>query len=369
MVGALRSRRENDVVLWREKLAGDSCRHPTGSVVVSDGTNLIKLDSEGHPEWKVDNQKWTPFRPAALPNGGAVWSPGGRGITFYNPDGSLQKTWGSEHRTQTTLPTVAPDGTVYVCVRTDEENVLAALRADREEPVFVASLPFSGSGPCLPDGQGGVVVRTDDDKVVALDSEGHERWCKSLGHRLGNALNGHLALGQEGEVYIGNEKGQVFRLEGEDGEVSEFFKARKAVRAAPLVAPNGRVYITSFDHHLYAVDPSGKKLWEHDCEDLVDCQPALLSDQTIVVGSNARKVWGLSPTGEEKWCQDVPFWVEGSILTDGKTAYVAGSDEVVALRPGGIAADLDDFKIAPANQVRESREAVTIGPVRLPKRT
>ncbi len=366
---AVRSRRENEVVLWREKFEGDSCRHPSGSVVVSDGRRLIKLDSEGHPAWKVDNGKWTPFRPAALPDGGAVWSPGGKGITFYDSCGTATKVWGAEHSTQTTLPTVAEDGTVYVCVRTQEGSVLAALRADRAEPVFEAKLPFFGSGPCLPDGRGGVIFRTDDDRVVALDSAGQERWQQKLGDRLSNALNGHLSLGPEGEVYIGNERGQVFRLEPDDGRVSEFFKARKAVRAAPHVTPEGQVYIASFDHNLYAVDRDGQELWRHDCGDLVDCEPAVLEDRTVIVGSNARKVWGLGPDGQEKWSQDVGFWVEGSIVTDGRTAYVAGDDELIALRPGGLAADLDDFQLAPANQVSESSRGVTIGHVRVPKKT
>lgn len=365
---ALASRRENEVVLWREKFESGSCRHPSGSVVVSDGRSLIKLDSEGHPQWKVDNGKSTPFRPAALPDGGAVWSPGGKGITFYAANGTVSKVFGAEHQMQTTLPTVSPDGTVYVCFRTDEGNVLAGLRADREEPVFVARLPFFGSGPCLPDGHGGVYFCTDDDQVLALDGEGRQRWSKQLGDRLTNPLNGHLALGREGEVYIGNERGQVFRLEPEDGAVSEFFKARQAVRAAPVVTPEGQVLISSFDHNLYALDSQGQELWRHDCQGLVDCQPAVLADQTVVVGSGARKVWGLGPDGQEKWCQDVPFVVEGAILSDGRTAYVAGNDEVVALRPGGLAADLEDFQIAPANQVRESKDAVTVGNVRVPRR-
>lgn len=369
LLGALRSRRENDVVLWREKLEGDSCRHPTGSVVVSDGRRLIKLDAEGHPAWKIDHGKWTPFRPTALPDGGAVWSPGGKGIAFFRADGSLHKTWGDDLQTQTTLPTVAPDGTVYVCFRGPEGAVLAALRADQDEPVFQAPLPFFGSGPCLPDGQGGVFFQTDDDRVLALDASGQQRWERQLGDRLTSPLNGHMSLGPQGEVYIGNERGQVFRLEGRDGSLTEFFKAGKAVRAAPRVSPEGQVYITSFDHNLYCVDPGGQELWRHDCEDLVDCEPALLEDRTVVVGSNAGKVWGLSPEGQERWCQEVGFWVEGSLVSDGRTAYVAGRDQVVALRPGGLAADLEDFQFAPGSAIREDARGVTVGPVRLPRRS
>ncbi len=360
---ALQSRRENEVVAWREKFEGDSCCHPTGSVVVSDGQRLIKLSSTGRPEWKVDNGKWTSFRPAALPDGGAVWSPGGKGITFYTPGGAVQKVWGAEHQTQTTLPTVGPDGTVYVCVRTEEGSVLAALRSDREDPVWVAKLPFFGSGPCLPDQSGGVYFRTDDDRVLALDQNGQERWCQKLPVR----VDGQLARGPKGEVYIGTEKGQVYRLSPEDGAVTPFFKARKAVRAAPKVTGEGRVYLTSFDHNLYAVGPDGRELWHFDCEDLVDSSPAVLEDETVVVGSNARKVWGISPDGKERWSQEVPFWVEGDIVSDGSTAYVAGRDELVALRPGGIAADLDDFQIAPANQIGEQGGKVVVGGVSLPR--
>ncbi len=360
---ALQSRRENEVVAWREKFEGDSCRHPSGSVVVSDGQRLIKLSQTGHSEWKVDNGKWTPFRPAALPNGGAVWSPGGKGITFYTPGGAVQKVWGGEHQTQTTVPTVAPDGTAYVCLRTEDGSVLAALRSDQDEPVWVARLPFFGSGPCLPDGQGGVIFRTDDERVLAFDKDGQERWCQKLPER----VDGHLALGPKGEIYIGSEKGQVYRLAPEDGAVTLFFKARKAVRAAPTVTEEGRVYLTSFDHNLYAVSPEGKELWHFDCQDLVNSSPAVLEDDTVVVGGNASKVWGLSPEGEERWSQDVGFWVEGAILSDGRTAYVAGKDEVVALRPGGIAADLDDFVIAPANQIGERGGKVVVGGVHLPR--
>ena len=48
---------------------------------------------------------------------------------------------------------------------------------------------------------------------------------------------------------------------------------------------DGTIYVGSYDHHLYAVNPDGSQKWKFATGDFVASSPAVGADGTIYVGS------------------------------------------------------------------------------------
>jgi len=63
------------------------------------------------------------------------------------------------------------------------------------------------------------------------------------------------------------------------------FQAAAAVRSTPIVA-NGKVFVSSMDKHLYAIDPAtGAEIWRFEADDELEASP-LYHQGVVYVGSN-----------------------------------------------------------------------------------
>jgi outer membrane protein assembly factor BamB len=348
---------------WRfetpEPINGAPGRAPQGHLYLCDGKTLYRLEPDGRLAWKIHNPRWTPFRPVALPDGGVVWSPGGRGLSYYHPDGRPGWTWGQEYESCCLRPTVVGD-TLYGCFhRQGEPPRLVAVRQGR--PTGSAPLPVRACLPPVPDGRGGFRVRSDDDRLLALDAQGKELWAR----RLPGRLNSGVSVGADGSAYLGNDRGEVFRV-GPDGQVERLFRAGAAVRGAPVPAPGGGLYVTSQDGHLYALDASGQERWRFDARSILCGPVALLPDGTVLLGAEGRVV-ALDPEGQKLWEESMPATVEEPMLVEESTVLVVAGRHLAALAPRGaaaLAAGPDDPPPAAGRIVAEGSH-VTIGDVRL----
>jgi outer membrane protein assembly factor BamB len=145
----------------------------------------------------------------------------------------------------------------------------------------------------------------------------------------------------------------VYAVDVQTGEAlwPEPFTADHPVWAAPLVA-DGRVYVVSLDHHLYALDRAdGATVWEKDLGASLAGTPALV-DGTLYVGTFARELYALdAATGAEVWPQ--PFaqaenWIwSGPAERDGGLYFTDLSGNLFAVdartgalrwqvKPGGV---------------------------------
>ena len=371
MRAILRGDREGDHVAWRFKAPSDSCEDPSvapqGHVYLSDGKNCTRLDRDGTEKWHHSPGKWTPFRPQAMADGGVVWCPSGAAVEAWDEHGNARWSWGEGVSVQSIRPSVDDQGTVFVCVRKDNKPILAALDPANGKEMWTAPLPMHASAPPLPDGKGGVIVRCDDDRLMSLAPGGEVRWDRPLPER----LNGRPALAADGSVWIANDSGTLFRVSPE-GEVKPMLEARGAIRGEPLFSPDGRAYVASFDHNVYAVEPEGGEAWHFEMPDLVEDSVALLSDGTLLVADRMGHLQALDPNGKPLWNETFEF-PPAKMAVDRNTAYIAGRNELVAIRAGGIQADLDLLAEAraagppaPAPTVSREGEWIVVGGVRLP---
>jgi len=82
------------------------------------------------------------------------------------------------------------------------------------------------------------------------------------------------------------------------------------------------VYLTSLDHHLYAIDlQTGQELWKADLGGAVAGTP-LFVDGVVYVGSFANRLTALvAQTGKVRWTFPTSDWVWTGPAIDGETLY------------------------------------------------
>lgn len=126
-----------------------------------------------------------------------------------------------------------------------------------------------------------------------------------------------------------------------------FFETRGAVNFSPAVASDGTIYISSDAHRIYALNPDGSLKWTFETELPVRTCPVIASDGTIYVGvskggsgygiSRGGEICALTPYGGLKWT----FGIRGSVdlvpaIGPDGTVYVASCiGDIYAINPDG----------------------------------
>lgn len=112
------------------------------------------------------------------------------------------------------------------------------------------------------------------------------------------------------------------------------FQTGDEVRSSPTVA-GGRVYIGSYDRHLYALDAQGGDLiWRFATEGGICGTPATWK-HLVVAGSEDFNIYGVdAATGQEAWTYRTWQQVRGSPKVHGEAVYVGSDDGFLhALEP------------------------------------
>ena len=100
---------------------------------------------------------------------------------------------------------------------------------------------------------------------------------------------------------------------------------------------DGRVYVTSMDHHLYCLDAeSGELIWDQKLGGAMAAQP-MIDDGILYVGAFDGKVYALDPdTGQplEGFDFKAGNWIWSEVLMSGDQLYVTALDgRLYALDP------------------------------------
>jgi outer membrane protein assembly factor BamB len=154
--------------------------------------------------------------------------------------------------------------------------------------------------------------------LLALSQDGGELWSV-----LTNAPMVEGPASTQGGLVVGNNSGEVYLIDRETQEKRLLLKVDEAIWATPLVdEANGRVYVPSMDHHLYAVDlESADKIWAFKATGALVGTPAL-SDGQLFLGTLTNHFFAVdADTGGERWRFDTDGWVWGGPLVDGDVVY------------------------------------------------
>jgi len=129
-------------------------------------------------------------------------------------------------------------------------------------------------------------------------------------------------------VIVGNGEGEVYLVDPETQEKRLLLKADEPIWTKPLVdETEGRLYVASMDHHLYAVDlERGEQLWAFKAGGALAGTPAL-RDGVIYFGALNSTFYAINAeTADELWRVETEGWVWGGPLVDGDTIYFGDMD-------------------------------------------
>jgi eukaryotic-like serine/threonine-protein kinase len=159
-------------------------------------------------------------------------------------------------------------------------------------------------------------------------SSGQEQWVftGAKGFYLGQAAE------MNGVVYAPNNDGSLYAI-GDDGGLLWSFVTRHYLWSQPQVT-EGRIYIGSMDHFVYAISTSGEEIWSTELSGAVTGAPLLNKDGSILyAGSLGNQMYALDTnSGEPIWTFDAEQSVWGtSILVDGNLLFSDDSGTIYAL--------------------------------------
>jgi outer membrane protein assembly factor BamB len=172
--------------------------------------------------------------------------------------------------------------------------------------------------PCVGD-DGTIYAASDAKKLVALSPEGKTRWTLVTDDEADTGI----VLASDGTlVFAAGRRAYGVTLQG---FVKWRFAAKRKVYTSPAVAPDGRVFLGSQDHHAYALTPQGGPLWAVDLGADVDGAPVLGDDGAVYVGTDGDEVVRLDPgDGHVVWRRKVGGYVRGTLSMTRGGDVVAG---------------------------------------------
>jgi outer membrane protein assembly factor BamB len=147
--------------------------------------------------------------------------------------------------------------------------------------------------------------------AFSLDQNGQQRWQTfTPGY-----VTSSPALGSDGTVYVGSFDHKVYALDPDTGQTRWSFATDAHIYSSPALAdgPDGRttaIYIASADGSVYALDPAGHLLWRYDTADPIRSSPVLGrkprgGGRILYVGSSNGKVYALdAASGKRRWSFD-----------------------------------------------------------------
>jgi outer membrane protein assembly factor BamB len=147
--------------------------------------------------------------------------------------------------------------------------------------------------------------------AFSLDAAGHQRWQTfTPGFVISSP-----AVGSDGTVYVGSFDHKLYALDPDTGIPKWSFATDAHIYSSPALAadPAGAtssIYIASADGSVYAVDPSGHLVWRYDTGDPVRSSPVIGraphgSGRIVYVGSSNGRLYALdAATGRRRWSFD-----------------------------------------------------------------
>lgn len=207
-------------------------------------------------------------------------------------------------------PAIGPGGTIYVgntggaayAINPDGTQRWATPRGQS-----VWTTPAFGQGREAGNSFWGSV----DLYAFSLDQNGRLRWQTfTPGY-----VTSSPALGSDGTVYVGSFDHTVYALEPDTGQTRWSFATDAHIYGSPALGsgPGGEtsaIYIGSADGSVYALDPAGRLLWRYDTGDPVRSSPVVGrtrrgGGQIVYVGSSNGKLYALdAATGRRRWSFD-----------------------------------------------------------------
>lgn len=174
----------------------------------------------------------------------------------------------------------------------------------------------------FPDIQGNVTAATADGVIL---------WKTTLGGTIHNAP----AIGADGRIFIKDDLGTVYALNGETGAIL-WTKALSdsGSYAGPVIRSDGSVVVCDSNGNVHALSGStGASLWSFTTNGAIYATPAVFADGSLCVTTMAGGVYRITATGAQGWLTSIGAAITSSpaISAQGLVVFAAYDGKVHAL--------------------------------------
>lgn len=247
--------------------------------------------------------------------------------------------------TGVSVPTIAPDGTIYVGTSV---GVQAFSPAGQE----LWKLTFGGAGTPVLSSDGTLYFSSSYGFVLGVSSDGQLTWQPKLG-LIG--FRAPPALGPGTSLYYVNTASDIFafapkRSETYDWTIGTFREGMLGTsnvlpgtariggasqNGAPLLLGDSTLLVPR-QNFLHALDTNGSRYWDLELTSGDLGMAALAADSTIYVADNQGALYAVTPNGSQKWRFDVGGSLIGSPVVDKDgVIYFTDGAAVYAVNPDG----------------------------------
>jgi PQQ-like domain/Carboxypeptidase regulatory-like domain/von Willebrand factor type D domain len=255
--------------------------------------------------------------PAVAPSGTLYIADGSGGLKAFEADGAPRWTF----QRGSTASAVAESGTIYV-----GGDRLYAVNPDGTER-WNYGFGANVSAPAV--SADGTVYVTSESALHALTSSGGVAWSAPLE---GASTRGAPAMAGDGHLYVvvGNKNLQRVSNTG----VLEWQQNFSANIASPAIGADGMVYVTRSDGAISAINSDGTQKWTYQSTSGGSLNPPVVSGDRIYAPLGTKLVV-LGFDGTERWVYSTSAAAATPVIADDGKIYDVFGSELHALNPDG----------------------------------
>jgi outer membrane protein assembly factor BamB len=156
-------------------------------------------------------------------------------------------------------------------------------------------------------------------------------------HDTGGPVEAQVTTSPDEQVlYAASLAGTLTALGRADGAVLWSLALGDRAYATPCVADDGTIYAGSDAKKLFAITPAGKVKWTLETDADADTSPVIASDGTVIAAAG-RIVYGVNPFGQVRWrfVAKRKVFASPAIAPDGRVVFGSQDHHVYALMPDG----------------------------------
>lgn len=186
-----------------------------------------------------------------------------------------------------------------------------------------------------------VGVGGSNPRVIAYTGAGAIRWQYSPGAGA-DWFDSSPAIAPDGTLYIGSWDGYLYALNSTDGTLKWRYPTGGYVLSAPALGADGTVFFGSSDGVFYALHPDGTRQWSLPLETDLDSSPAIGPDGTLYFGTHQGTLLAMNQNGTLRWSFKVEtiagredlVRIQGApaVAEDGTIYVGSGNHRLYALR-------------------------------------
>jgi len=185
------------------------------------------------------------------------------------------------------------------------------------------------------------IKHTGQSPFSTKDNPGVEKWR----FENGGLVEDTPVISHDGTIYFGGSYGELpyyLITLFQNGTLQWRFRTGGLIwGSSPAIGEDGTIYIGSWDHHLYAINPNGTLKWIFSAGGTIATSPAIDSDGTIYFGTmrgfDKGDIFAVNSNGTEKWCYSTGYYITSNpaIAEDGTICIGSGDNYLYALYPNG----------------------------------